>query len=107
MSINLEDKIRINSLYDIYKGLLTAKQRDYFEYYFLQDYSLAEIADILNVSRNAIHMQIKNIIVHLEKLEDNLQINSSNQKRDKIIDKIKDKNESEEIADLISQLEKV
>ncbi len=107
MSINLEDKIRINSLYDIYKGLLTDKQRDYFEYYFLQDYSLAEIAELLNVSRNAVHMQIKNVIAHLEKFEDNLLIHANDQRRRKLIEEMKSKNKSEEVSDLIEKLEKV
>ena len=40
-------------LYDIYKNLLTDKQRNYFEEYYLYDCSLAEIAENHNVSRNA------------------------------------------------------
>ncbi len=107
MSINLEDKIRMNSLYDIYKGLLTEKQQNYFEYYFLQDYSLSEIGEILNVSRNAVHMQVKNVISHLENFEKHLRILEKNQKRNKILSEIKEKNISEEIDKLITQIEKV
>ena len=107
MSYNLEEKVRLNSLYDIYRELLTEKQRDYFEYYFLQDYSLSEIAEILNVSRNAVHMQIKNVITHLENFEDNLQIYSKDKNRQKIFSKINEMELSEELRELISKLEKV
>jgi uncharacterized protein len=107
MSINLEDKMKMNSLYDIYKELLTQKQREYFEYYFLQDYSLSEIADIFKISRNAVHMQIKNVINHLENFEKNLKIFYKNNQRKKLILEIKSKELTEEISKLISQIEKV
>ncbi len=50
---------RYNGLYDLYKGLLTEKQQRYFEHYYHLDYSLAEIADLLNISRNAVFDQLK------------------------------------------------
>ncbi len=72
--MDLKEKIRLNSLYDIYGELLTEKQREYFEYYYLSDYSLSEISDILSVSRNAVHMQLKNVVSHLEHYETTLKI---------------------------------
>ena len=62
----------LNSLYDSYKELLTAKQQECFELYFFEDYSLAEIADELNVSRNAIHNNLKKSISKLEEFEKKL-----------------------------------
>lgn len=67
--MELENKVRLNSLYDIYGELLTPKQKEYFEYSYLQDYSLAEISEILSVSRNAVHTQLKNVLAHLEHYE--------------------------------------
>ncbi len=107
MSVNLEDKIRINSLYDIYKGLLTEKQRNYFEYYFLQDYSLSEIAEILEVSRNAVHMQLKNVVKNLENFETNLKILANNHKRRKYIEELKQNLTDKELLAILSELEKV
>ena len=64
----------LNSLYDSYKELLTAKQQECFELYFFEDYSLAEIADELNVSRNAIHNNLKKSISKLEEFEKKLKL---------------------------------
>lgn len=65
----------LNTLYDLYKELLTAKQQECFELYFFEDYSLAEIADELNVSRNAIHNNLKKSINKLNELEKKLRLN--------------------------------
>ena len=64
----------LNGLYDSYKELLTAKQQECFELYFFEDYSLAEIADELNVSRNAIHNNLKKSISKLEEFEKKLKL---------------------------------
>jgi len=103
--MELKDKIRVNSLYDIYGELLTDKQREYFEYYYLNDYSLSEISEILLVSRNAVHMQLKSVVMHLENYEEKLGILKSKDKLQRIIKKI----DKEEISliDIKSELEKV
>jgi predicted DNA-binding protein YlxM (UPF0122 family) len=63
------EKLRINELYDAYGDLLTAKQRQYVDYYYRDDYSLSEIAAIMGVSRNAVHNQLKIATEHMEKFE--------------------------------------
>lgn len=103
--MNLDEKIRINSLYDIYGDLLTDKQKEYFEYYYLKDYSLSEISEILNVSRNAVHMQLKNVIKHLDNYEDKLKILGTKKKINHIIEKIDQ--DSISIDDIKTYLEKV
>lgn len=62
------------SLYEIYKELLTDKQKNYFEAYYLDDLSLSEVADNLNVSRNAVFDQIKKTATILEEYEDKLHL---------------------------------
>ena len=64
----------LNNLYDIYKDLLTEKQQNYFENYYFDNLSLSEIADNYNISRNAVHNQIKIIEDRLIELEDKLKI---------------------------------
>lgn len=44
---------------DCYSDLLTEKQQTYLEYYYQEDYSLSEIAQILDVSRNAVFDNLK------------------------------------------------
>ncbi len=103
--MKLEDKIRMNSLYDIYGKLLTEKQRMYYEYYYLSDYSLSEISEILSVSRNAVHMQLKNVVSHLENYEKILKMLEKKKKINSIIDQI-DKNKIS-LENTRKQLEKV
>ena len=62
----MNKKIYFNNLYDYYSLLLTEKQRDYYEAYYFQDLSLAEISENKQVSRNAVHGQIKNVEERLE-----------------------------------------
>ena len=47
---DLVKTLRMNYLFDFYQSLLTNKQRNYLELFYLEDYSLSEIADTFNVS---------------------------------------------------------
>ena len=42
---DLVKTLRMNYLFDFYQSLLTNKQKNYLELFYLQDYSLSEIAD--------------------------------------------------------------
>lgn len=75
---NLDD-IRLHELFDIYSSLLTEKQKNVFELYYFEDLSLAEIAEELEVSRNAIYNNIQATIRHLQHFEDNLHISKMKQ----------------------------
>lgn len=68
----MDRKIYLNNLYDYYYLLLTEKQREYYEAYYFNDLSLAEIAENNDVSRNAVHGQIKNVEERLEFYEESL-----------------------------------
>ena len=57
----MEKEIYYNNLFDYYGELLNEKQQEYFKYYYFDNLSLSEIADNLNLSRNAIHKQLKQI----------------------------------------------
>lgn len=59
-------------LYDTYSNLLTERQRNYFEDYYFDDLSLSEIADNLEVSRNAVHSNLQKTIMHLHNYEEKL-----------------------------------
>lgn len=49
----LEKTTRMNFLYDFYNSLLTPKQQSYMSLYYLDDYSLGEIAEEYEISRQA------------------------------------------------------
>lgn len=59
-------------LYDYYGNLLTENQQKIFEDTYFHDHSLAEVSEINNVSRNAIHKQLKSIEEKLNHYEDKL-----------------------------------
>ena len=59
-------------LYDIYSGLLTPKQQRLCDMYYNQDYSLSEIADIENTTRQAARDGIAKAKQKLRHFEDSL-----------------------------------
>lgn len=80
--------VYLNCLYDCYKELFTDKQKLYFESYYWENYSLSEIAENNDVSRNAIHNQLKLIEERLIELENKLKVYN---KKEQIINLLYDK----------------
>ena len=72
---------RINHLMDFYAPLLTEKQNQVLEYYFREDYSLSEIAELMEVSRSAVHDLLKRCEATLESYEDKLHLYEKFQNR--------------------------
>lgn len=68
----LEKTNRINMLIDIYGDLLTDKQQQYLQMYYEEDLSLSEIAENLDVSRNAVYDQLRRAMKALEGYENRL-----------------------------------
>ena len=87
---SLEKKEWLNELYDFYGALLTDKQRSYFEYYYREDYSLQEIADVFRVTRNAVYDHIKKAEEHLVFYETHLKLKEKNQKREDLYRKLEE-----------------
>ena len=106
MNQAIEKTIHYNQLYDLYGNLLTQKQQLYFTHYFQDDYSLAEIADLMMVSRNAVHDQIQKVIEHLDTYETNLQLLEKKQKRLQILSSLRNL-ELQEIQTYIEELERL
>ena len=66
----MEERDKLIILYDFYSELLTDKQKEYFEDYYFNNLTLQEIADNNNVSRNAVHKNIKDILAKLDYYEE-------------------------------------
>jgi predicted DNA-binding protein YlxM (UPF0122 family) len=81
----VEKTTRINYLYDFYQLLLTSKQRSYMSHYYLDDFSLGEIAHEYGVSRQAVYDNIKRTEAILEVYEEKLLLFQKFQERREII----------------------
>ncbi|MYV16767.1 putative DNA-binding protein [Furfurilactobacillus milii] len=79
---------RINSLFEFYEPLLTEKQKAYIEQYYGDDYSLGEIAENFDVSRQAVYDNIKRTEKILEGYEQKLHLFSDFLKRNQVADEI-------------------
>lgn len=55
----MDKTIYLSNLFDYYGELLTEKQQSYFKDYYFKNLTLSEISENENVSRNAVHKQIK------------------------------------------------
>lgn len=70
----MKDRERIQSIYEIYKGLLTEREQDYFENYYYEDYNLQEIADNYEVSKAYVGKYINDITEKIENYEKVLKV---------------------------------
>ncbi len=65
----MQDIVRTGLLFDFYEKLLTEKQKTVLGFYLNEDYSLAEISEKINISRQAVHDIIKRTTLKLEDFE--------------------------------------
>lgn len=94
----LEDGIYFGHLFDYYSELLTEKQSLYFEEYYFNNLTLAEIGENYNVSRNAVHKMIKETNSKLLYYEEKLKLYEKSMKLKEII-----KDLEEEIKEKIEE----
>jgi predicted DNA-binding protein YlxM (UPF0122 family) len=77
----LEKTNQVNLLFDFYAPLLKGKQREYLELYYLDDLSLGEIAEMHEVSRQAVYDHIKRAEKQLFEYDEKLQLADKHEKR--------------------------
>ncbi|SBB54841.1 putative DNA-binding protein [Staphylococcus aureus] len=103
---DLVKTLRMNYLFDFYQSLLTNKQRNYLELFYLEDYSLSEIADTFNVSRQAVYDNIRKTGDLVEDYEKKLELYQKFEQRREIYDEMKKHlSNPEQIQRYIQQLE--
>ncbi|MCY7492735.1 putative DNA-binding protein [Bacillus safensis] len=109
--MTLEKTTRMNYLFDFYQSLLTAKQKSYMSLYYLDDFSLGEIADEYEVSRQAVYDNIKRTEAMLEQYEEKLLLFKKFKERKELLEKMRelvaDSAQREEAEALIESLEKL
>ena len=86
----MEDRVEISLLMDLYGALLTEKQINIMELYYNDDLSLAEIAELNNTSRQAIHDLIKRCYKQFLSYESKLNLLEKSLEKEKKISKFLD-----------------
>lgn len=96
----MDNRLYLIDLYDIYGSILTEKQQCYFEDYYFNNYSLGEISENYEVSRNAVFKNIKDSESKLINLEETLKVYDKNKRIKKIIE---GSNIEKQILDIIEE----
>lgn len=93
------DRIYMINLYDYYGELLTDKQKEYFTDYYFDNLTLAEISENDEISRNAVHKQLKEVTKKLIYYEEKLRLYEKSLKIKELINNldIELKNKIEEL----------
>lgn len=82
----MEDREYLNSLFDIYKDLLTNIEQDTFINYYMEDLSLSEIAINRNISKSSVGKTLKQAIDKLVEYERVLNIKTTKEELKKLLD---------------------
>ncbi|MFD2638247.1 putative DNA-binding protein [Piscibacillus salipiscarius] len=104
----LEKTTRVNYLFDFYQELLTPKQKSYMELYYLEDYSLGEISETYDVSRQAVYDNIKRTEAMLEEYEEKLGLYKRFEQRNRLLIEMKEslsQQNLDQVKSLIEELE--
>lgn len=72
--MDIATKVEMSALFDVYGNSLTDKQKQVVDFCVLQDLSLGEVSDLLNISRQAVKYTLDNAILSMLKLEHKLNI---------------------------------
>jgi len=94
----MERTLYLTELFDIYGELFTDKQKEYFIDYYFNNYTLQEISENYNVTRNAVHKSLKETEEKLMLYEEKLNILKKNKK---ILELIKDEELKEKIEEIL------
>ena len=68
----MENREYYNTLFDIYKDLLTETEKETFISYYVEDWTIQEIADNRGISKASVSKTIKEALNKINYYEDNL-----------------------------------
>lgn len=81
-------------LIDVYGEMLTKKQQEIMHNYFFENLTLSEIAELRNISKQAVDFTIKNSLKIVEKFEEKLRCVQKFDSITSLLDKEKNDNNS-------------
>ncbi|MDP4087956.1 MAG: putative DNA-binding protein [Bacillota bacterium] len=107
----MEDHVETSILFDFYESLFTEKQVDIMNLYYNENLSLAEISEITNTSRQAIHDIIKRCNKQLLDYEEKLKLmeisRNYNEMKKSILQSLNDIRDEYSDVSLIKKLEEI
>lgn len=84
----IEKVMKVGDLYELYGTLLTERGQQMIEMYYFDDWSLAEIADTLGVSRQAVHDNLRRAEEQLNAYEAKLKLHELGHQQTKAISQL-------------------
>ena len=100
------DRFEISTLRAYYGGLLTDKQDEMIRLHYDEDMSYGEIADMFEVSRNAVLDSINKGVKHLENYESALHLVEKDFRLHAILDELVDTADTT-VLDKVEQIKKI
>ena len=98
----MEKNFYYTELFEIYKSLLTEKQKEVFEMHFLLDFSLSEISEEKGISRQNVNDAIKSAKRKLDELESTLKLKQKHDALKELEKNVKDDKTADEIKRIIN-----
>ena len=110
--MDIDETTRINLLYNFYHSLLTKKQSRYLDLYYVEDFSLGEIAEQLQVSRQAVLDNLHRSVNLLESFEKELNLIEKTKEIDDIAEQLDhlvqaNYSDDKELLDLVKRISKI
>ncbi len=100
----MEDKFTyMNALLDFYQPMLSQRQQEILMNYYGEDLSLSEIADNLNISRNAVYDALKKAEEKLSELEETLHLYADYRYRSEKYEQLREAGD-EDIKKIVDEL---
>ena len=105
----MDENLELSLLYDIYGSLLTSKQKDIFEEYYLYNLSLREIAENKKISYQAVRDSINSSKESLRNYESNIGMLQFRSKLEKFKKNVENKDQipSSVKCELINEINKI
>ena len=101
----MEEKIEISILLNLYGNLLTETQKNYMDLYYNQDYSLSEIGDNENITRQAVRTILVKSKNKLYEYEQKLRFMEKENNIKKLLEKIQASNNEVEKQKKIKKIQ--
>ncbi len=101
------NRFEISTLRAYYGALLTDKQNKMISLHYDEDMSYGEIAEIFEVSRQAVLDSINNGIKHLEEFESNLKLVEKESLIDSMLDDVLSIEKDSAVSEKIKEIKKI